>query len=63
MISIFASFGFTRLAPTREFGLGLAFAVALDASIIRVMLVPALMAISGKWNWWWPGSGSKPGGP
>jgi RND superfamily putative drug exporter len=63
MISIFASFGFTRLAPTREFGLGLAFAVALDASIIRVMLVPALMAISGKWNWWWPGSGPKPGGP
>ena len=56
MISIFAAFGFTRLVPTREFGLGLAFAVALDASIIRVMLVPALMAISGKWNWWWPGT-------
>jgi len=54
MISIFASFGFTRLAPTREFGLGLAFAVALDASLIRVVLVPALMAISGRWNWWWP---------
>ena len=63
MISIFAAFGFTRLAPTREFGLGLAFAVALDASIIRVMLVPALMAISGKWNWWWPGSGPKANGP
>jgi RND superfamily putative drug exporter len=56
MISIFAAFGFTRLVPTREFGLGLAFAVALDASIIRVMLVPALMAISGRRNWWWPGS-------
>jgi RND superfamily putative drug exporter len=55
MISIFAAFGFTRLVPTREFGLGLAFAVALDASIIRVMLVPALMAISGRRNWWWPG--------
>src|SRR4029077_17390168 len=50
MISIFAAFGFTRLVPTREFGLGLAFAVALDASIIRVMLVPALMAISGRRN-------------
>ena len=58
MISIFASFGFTRLVPTREFGLGLAFAVALDATLIRVVLVPALMAISGRWNWWWPG-GSK----
>ena len=58
MISIFASFGFTRLVPTREFRLGLAFAVALDATLIRVVLVPALMAISGRWNWWWPG-GSK----
>ncbi len=54
MISIFASFGFTRLIPTREFGLGLAFAVALDATVIRMVLVPALMVVSGKWNWWWP---------
>ena len=59
MISIFAAFGFTRLIPTRQFGLGLAFAVALDASIIRVVLVPALMAVSGRWNWWWPPA--KPG--
>jgi RND superfamily putative drug exporter len=54
MISIFASFGFTRLIPTREFGLGLAFAVALDATVIRLVLVPALMVVSGRWNWWWP---------
>jgi len=59
MVSIFAAFGFTRLVPTREFGLGLAFAVALDATIIRVLLVPALMAISGRWNWWWPWGGSR----
>ncbi|HUK64886.1 MAG TPA: MMPL family transporter, partial [Dongiaceae bacterium] len=57
MVSIFAAFGFTRLIPTREFGLGLAFAVALDATIIRVVLVPALMAVSGRWNWWWPWAG------
>jgi RND superfamily putative drug exporter len=55
MISIFAAFGFTRLVPTREFGLGLAFAVALDATLIRVVLVPALMKLSGRWNWWFPG--------
>lgn len=60
MISIFAAFGFTTLVPTREFGLGLAFAVALDATLIRVVLVPALMAISGRWNWWLPG---RPAGP
>ena len=55
MVSIFAAFGFTQLVPTREFGLGLAFAVALDATLIRIVLVPALMKISGRWNWWWPG--------
>jgi RND superfamily putative drug exporter len=58
MISIFAAFGFTQLVPTREFGLGLAFAVALDATLIRIVLVPALMKVSGRWNWWWPGGGS-----
>jgi putative drug exporter of the RND superfamily len=56
MISIFAAFGFTRLVPTREFGLGLAFAVALDATLIRLVLVPALMKVSGRLNWWWPGA-------
>ena len=60
MISIFASFGFTRLVPTREFGLGLAFAVALDATLIRLVMVPALMAISGRWNWWLPGRRGDP---
>jgi RND superfamily putative drug exporter len=52
MISIFAAFGFTRLTATREFGLGLAFAVALDATLIRVVLVPALMKLAGRRNWW-----------
>jgi putative drug exporter of the RND superfamily len=54
MVSIFASFGFTRLVPTRELGLGLAFAVALDATLVRLVLVPALMALMGDANWWWP---------
>jgi RND superfamily putative drug exporter len=57
MVSIFAAFGFTRLVATREFGLGLAFAVALDASLIRVVLVPALMKLAGNRNWW-PGGRS-----
>jgi len=52
MVSIFAAFGFTRLIATREFGLGLAFAVALDATLIRVVLVPALMVLAGEANWW-----------
>ena len=55
MVSIFVSFGFTRLVPTREFGLGLAFAVTLDATWIRLVLVPSLMALLGQANWWFPG--------
>lgn len=54
MVVLFGSFGFTRLTATREFGLGLAFAVALDATLIRVVLVPILMGLMGRANWWFP---------
>ena len=59
MISIFAAFGFTRLVVTRELGLGLAFAVALDATLVRLVLVPATMALFGRFNWWFPGRRAK----
>jgi putative drug exporter of the RND superfamily len=54
MVSIFTAFGFTKLVVTRQFGLGLAFAVALDATLLRTVLAPSLMALAGKWNWWLP---------
>jgi RND superfamily putative drug exporter len=54
MVVLFGSFGFTKLTATREFGLGLAFAVALDATLIRVVLVPILMGLMGRANWWFP---------
>jgi RND superfamily putative drug exporter len=59
MVCLFGSFGFTGLVATREFGLGLAFAVLLDATLIRVLLVPALMELFGSANWWLPGMGKK----
>jgi RND superfamily putative drug exporter len=59
MISIFAAFGFTRLVVTRELGFGLAFAVALDATLVRLVLVPATMALFGRFNWWFPGRRAK----
>ena len=62
MISLFLAFGFTELVATRELGLGLAFAVALDASIVRLVLLPALMALFGRANWWLPCVGSRPRG-
>jgi uncharacterized membrane protein YdfJ with MMPL/SSD domain len=39
---------------TKQLGLGAALAVAVDASIVRALLVPSLMALMGKWNWWAP---------
>lgn len=55
MVVLFGSFGFTQLTATREFGLGLAFAVAFDATVIRLLIAPALMELLGAANWWWPG--------
>ncbi len=39
----------------REFGFALMFAILLDALIVRIYLVPAIMSLLGKWNWWAPG--------
>ncbi len=39
---------------TKQLGLGAALAVAVNASIVRALLVPSLMALMGKWNWWAP---------
>jgi uncharacterized membrane protein YdfJ with MMPL/SSD domain len=39
---------------TKQLGLGAALAVAVDATIVRALLVPSLMALMGKWNWWAP---------
>jgi uncharacterized membrane protein YdfJ with MMPL/SSD domain len=44
----------SELFFTKQLGLGAALAVAIDASIVRALLVPALMALMGKWNWWAP---------
>jgi RND superfamily putative drug exporter len=38
----------------QQFGLGLAVAILVDATIVRALLVPALMAWFGRWNWWLP---------
>ncbi len=41
---------------TKQLGLGAALAVAIDASVVRALLMPSLMALMGDWNWWAPGS-------
>jgi RND superfamily putative drug exporter len=55
MIAVFGAFAFARILMMQFIGFGLAVAVFLDATIIRMVLVPSLMQIAGTWNWW-PGS-------
>ena len=54
MITVFGAFAFARLVPIKAMGFGLAVAVFLDATVIRVVMVPATMRLMGKWNWWIP---------
>jgi RND superfamily putative drug exporter len=48
------AFATSQIIFIKQVGLGTAFAVLLDATIIRALLVPALMEMLGKWNWWAP---------
>jgi RND superfamily putative drug exporter len=50
----FGGFVAGRVPGLQQFGLGLAFAVLIDATLVRALLVPSLMAIVGRWNWWLP---------
>lgn len=54
MFSVFLTFAFGNERIIKEFGIGLATAVAVDATLIRMILVPALMQLWGKANWWLP---------
>jgi len=57
MIAAFSGFVAGRVAGLQEFGMGLALAIFLDATLVRMILVPSLMAIFGRWNWWLPKGG------
>ncbi len=54
MIIVFLSFVGNRLIPLKESALGLGIAVFLDATIVRIILVPAFMRVAGRGNWWLP---------
>jgi len=55
MIAVFIAFVLMGQRDIAEFGIGLAAAVALDAFVLRAVLVPAAMHLSGRANWWLPG--------
>ena len=54
MVAAFSGFVAGSIVGLQEFGLGLAIAILLDATIVRAVLVPSMMALLGRWNWWLP---------
>ncbi len=54
MVAAFSGFVAGRVLGLQEFGIGLAVAILVDATLVRVLLVPSMMAILGRWNWWLP---------
>lgn len=55
MVVVFAAFTGSRLLAFKAMGFGLAAAVLIDATVVRVVAVPATMRLLGRWNWWLPG--------
>ena len=63
MVSVFMAFVLTDNVIVKMLGIGLATAVLVDATVIRLMLAPALLSRFGRWNWWLPGrAGRERGG-
>jgi RND superfamily putative drug exporter len=54
MVGVFLAFGLAEVVLIKSIGIGLAIAVALDATVVRVLIVPAVMRILGDYNWWAP---------
>jgi len=54
MVVVFGGFMLADIPIIKSMGFGLAFAVLIDATIVRGLLVPATMRLMGKWNWWTP---------
>jgi RND superfamily putative drug exporter len=53
---VFFSFALADLVVVKAIGIGLGIAVVVDATIVRMLLVPATMRLLGRWNWWAPRS-------
>ncbi|GGJ79541.1 membrane protein [Deinococcus aquiradiocola] len=54
MFIVFCAFVVGRVVVNKSIGLGLAVAVLLDATLVRLVLVPGLLKLAGRWNWWLP---------
>lgn len=59
IVTVFGGFAFSNMLPIQTLGFGAAVAVAIDATMVRFVLVPVTMKLLGKWNWWTPGKKGK----
>jgi RND superfamily putative drug exporter len=55
MVAVFLSIVIAPNVSTKQIGLGLAVAILIDATVVRLVLVPAVMELLGQANWWLPG--------
>ena len=55
MIAVFVGFAFAGMPLVAQLGVACAVAIAVDATVVRLVLVPSLMAMFDRWNWWLPG--------
>ena len=54
IVVVFAGFAAGEVLAVKQLGVGLAIAVVVDATLVRMLLVPAVMSVLGEWNWWAP---------
>ena len=54
VVVVAGSFAFADIVLIKALGIGMAIAIALDATVVRALLVPATMRLLGRWNWWMP---------
>ena len=52
MLTVFVAFGLSDLDVMKALGIGLGIAIVIDATIVRLLLLPATMQLMGRWNWW-----------
>jgi uncharacterized membrane protein YdfJ with MMPL/SSD domain len=63
MVAVFSIFATLSAVVFKQFGVGLAIAVLIDATIVRAVLLPSTMKLLGEWNWYMPGHGPRRAGP
>ena len=54
MVIVMLGFAAAKMVIIKQIGVGLALSIILDATLVRMILVPATMTVLGEWNWWAP---------